>query len=387
MMGQAKNRGSQTDREQQAKAQRNVLVENNGLTQPTKNELKRVHLEEQQNRQAFLDEISNYQYISEDGWLILEPFCVYLSHCFGFDGVLELSPQPRDVYTHLLDLIRERMGDDEVKRKVQFQKIADWRPDLAYIYPERLKTCIHAGALVLASNDWIYDIGHALMGIPQTEEPVKYFAWAKEEWLAVHTFINGYHNAFSSFQKRIDRENISSRGFSLFEALHVALVKNIAYEEAVILLKDRHESYQAAMDQASNALQDGYYLEAIALEECLISNCLFNFLDSSGTKLSNPSFHTLLKEILDTEASAYDFPSELLGNLDKWRKARNKAIHGFISSRSSEIAVSRENFHELIKETAIQGEGYCKSVVSWYEVECVNFIRHEFPLKQKTTAH
>ncbi|TYP65354.1 hypothetical protein [Stutzerimonas stutzeri] len=55
--------------------------------------------EQQQGRQQFFDENSSYEYISENGWLILEPFGVYLSHCFGFDDILGMSPQPRDVYT------------------------------------------------------------------------------------------------------------------------------------------------------------------------------------------------------------------------------------------------------------------------------------------------
>lgn len=342
---------------------------------------------EHQAPQAFFDAISNYQYIREDGRLVLEPFCVYLSHCFGFDGILELSPQPRDVYMLLIDIIRERLGDEEARTKIQLQKIVDWRPELINIFPERHMTCIHVGALVLVSCDWIYEIGHTLMGIPASEEPVKYFSWAKEEWLAVHTFINGYHNAFMALQKRFDKEGISEQGYSLFEALHLARSKDIDFDDAVSQLKARHDTYQAAMSQISKALKDGYYLEAIALEECLISNCLFNFLDGTGTKLSNPSFHSMLKELSDKQDSAYEYPRELLRELDKWRLARNIAIHGFITARSAELDSSRATFHESAKATATLGEEHCKALVSWYEGECVNFIRHEFPSTQPRSIH
>lgn len=346
-----------------------------------------MNSEEQQERQAFFNYISHYPYIRQDGRLVLEPFCVYLSYCFGFDGILELSPQPRDVYMLLVEIIRERLGDEEAKKKIQFQNIADWRPELVHIYPERLMTCIHVAALAMVSHDWIYEIGHSLMGIPEPEEPGKYFAWAKEEWLAVHTFINGYHNAFFSFQKESDRESISKSGYSLFEALHVARAKGIDYDEAVSQLKARRSAYQAAIDQIAKALQDGYYLKAITLEECLISNCLFNFLNGIGSKLSNPTFHMLLKEMSERQDAACDYPRELLSELDKWRKARNTAIHGFISSISVELDLSRASFHKSVKTTALSGEEHCKAVVSWYEVECVNFVRHEFPLEHKLTVH
>ncbi len=287
----------------------------------------------------------------------------------------------------LIEIIRERLGDEEARKKIQRQNIADWRPELIHVFPERQMTCIHVAALTMVSHDWIYEIGHSLMGIPEPEEGGKYFAWVKEDWLAVYTFINGYHNALASFQKKLDRENISKSGYSSFEALHLARAKDINYDEAVSQLKGRHDAYQAAMSQISKSLENGYYLEAIALEECLISNCLFNFLDGIGRKLSNPSFHTLLKELSDKQDSAYDYPQELLSELDKWRKARNIAIHGFISSTSMELDRSRLNFNESAKATAHLGEGYCKAVVSWYEVECVNFVRHEFPREKKETVH
>lgn len=346
-----------------------------------------MDINEQQSRQAFYDEIVNYQFIREDGHLVLEPFCVYLSHCFGFDGILEISPKPREVYMLLIQIIQERLGDVEATKKIQVQGIKDWRPELAYIFPEKQMTCIHPGALVVVSHDWIYEIGHTLMKIPEPITPGKYFAWAKEEWLAVHAFINGYHNAFMTFQKQFDRDSIQRNGFSLFEALHIAYKKDIDFDSAVSLLKARHDSYLSALGQISRALNEAYYLEAIALQECLISNCLFNFLDAKGTKLSGPTFYALLKELGAEHSSAYGFPSELLHDLDAWRKARNNAIHGFISAHNEELNKSRANFTVSTQTTAVKGQALCSAVVSWYEVECVNFIRHEFPSESNRTVH
>lgn len=343
--------------------------------------------DEQYERQAFFDDVSNYPFIRPDGRLVLEPFGVYLSHCFGFDGILELSPQPIDVYMLLIEIIHRDLGNEDAQRYIQHQKIADWRSELAYIYPEKTMTCIHVGALTLVSNSWIYEIGHSLMGIPEPEAPSKYFSWVKEEWLAVHTFINGYHNAFASFQKQFDHDNISRTGYSMFEALHLARAQSINFDEAVSLLKARRQAHEAAMAQIQKAFKDHYYLEAIALEECLISNCLFNFLTGKGTRLSGPSFHTLLKAVADKQESAHVYPAELLLNIDTWRRARNTAIHGFISSATVEFDASRALFSESAKTTATEGEEYSKSIVSWYELECVNFVEHRFPAKLKKSMH
>lgn len=157
---------------------------------------------EQKERQEFFNDIKNYQYFRDDGFLILDPFGIYLSHCFGFDDILTKSPQPRDVWLLLLEIIKYKLGDADFKRYVHVQKIKDWNPEMVYIYPEKTMTCIHVSALTQISHDWIYAIGHDLMGITEPEKYKKYFDWVKEEWTAVFTFINGYHNALSLFQKK-----------------------------------------------------------------------------------------------------------------------------------------------------------------------------------------
>jgi len=345
-----------------------------------------MNIEEQKERQDFFDYISKYQYFRNDGRLLLEPFGVHLSHCFGFDGILEKSPQPTDVYLLLLKIIQDSLGEEDTRRYVQFQRIADWTPEMEFIYPDKTMTCIHVSALSQVSHDWIYAIGHDLMGIPDPE-PSKYFDWAREEWVAVYAFINGYHNALNLLQKKIDRDSINNNGYSSFEALHLCVKEDISFDEAVDLLRTRHESYQTALERIEKALNDGYFLEAITLEECLISNCLFNFLSNTGAKLTNPSFHLLLKEIIKSDAEFQERPTQLFEAIDKWRKARNTAIHGFITTRSDGLSQSKKEFQNLSETTSKEGESFCKLVVDWYELECVNFIKHEFPSKHSIITH
>jgi hypothetical protein len=340
-----------------------------------------MNSDEQKSAQEFLNAIATYQYIREDGRLLLEPFCVYLSHCFAFDGILEQSPQPRDMYVLLLEMIKNQLGADSAQSYIQHQNIADWTPDMAGIYPEKMATCVHPSALVSVSHEWIYEIGHNLMRIPEPETPSKYYDWVKEEWVAVYSFINGYHNALNSFQKDFDRKGIQDRGYSLFESLHLAKRQGIDFDAAVEILTTRHDSYQSAVLRVREAIQDGYFLEAVTLEECLISNCLFNYLVNTGTTLQNPSFKILLTAILKNTQKLDESTTSLFKKLDSWRVARNKAIHGFITAKSDSMSHSRRSFQRLAETTAKDGEALCETVVSWYEIECVNFIPHQFPAK------
>ncbi len=335
----------------------------------------------EEDRQSFFQLILEYTYIREGGRLQLEPFGVYLSHCFGHDGILDMSPYPNDVYTLLIDLIEEKYEDS---RFIERRTISDWKPEMAYIYPDKVVTCIHPAALIGVSHDWIYLIGHELMEIPHPDKTSKYFEWVKEEWTAVHAFINGFHNALHTFHKDFDRKGIKDKGFSAFEALHLSMQGDISYDDAVKVLSGRHSTYTSAIQRIESAISSSYFLEAITLEECLISNCIYNYLHSKGTRLRRPTFNSLLREVLNGTRPTNEAVTSLFEQIDTWRVSRNKSIHGFIEARSNGLEESARSFDLLANETAVKGLDYCNAVVSWYELECVNFITHEFPRNSRS---
>jgi hypothetical protein len=220
--------------------------------------------------------------------------------------------------------------------------------------------------------------------IPRSAKTSKYFSWIDEEWISVYAFINGYHNALYSFMKSFDRNSIEEKGYSVMEALHFALNQNIDIEEAEVILKARHISFQDALAQIEKSITNGFYLEAIALEECLISNCISNYLKSKGVRLIKPSFKMLLTEIRKSSYLSENSHKSLFKKIDTWRISRNKAIHGFVEATSNSLDQSRITFQELSEVTAREGDSFCKTVISWYRDECINFIPHEFPSNKVT---
>ncbi|MDB9744158.1 hypothetical protein OAA91_01375 [Fibrobacterales bacterium] len=337
-----------------------------------------MNKDEQEDRQEILEDLRRYEYINSDGYLILEPFGVYLSHCFGFDGILEISPQPKDVYDLLIQRINEKFSAEDVSRYVKIIGFNENTTVDLWIYQDKRMTLIHISALIQVTHDWIHDIGHILMEIPRPGDSPKYFYWAKEEWTAVFQFINGYHNFFSEYQKKIDLGGIEKSGFSAFEALYLSIDQDIDYAQAIKILKSRHEAYQAALKQIRRANESEFYLEAITLIENLISNCIYNYLRGNDKKPNNSTFHILIQEVLTLNKGVDDDVKELFKDVDIWRKGRNKSVHGFVKTKSDGLTQSYTEFLQLSKKTAKEGESFCKRVVSWYEKECINFFKHEF---------
>jgi hypothetical protein len=338
--------------------------------------MNRERLDEQS---RFLEFIKEYEYINDQGRLDLEAFCVYLSICFSCDEMLGKSPQPLDMYNLLIEILEDHSKDDDMTLWVQTQMLVDWTPEDAYMYPSRYRTYIHIAGLIHTMHFWVYEIGHTLMGIPEPNTPGKYFNWVDVEWSFVHTFINGFHNSYTSFLKKMDEKGVQDRGYSFFEALHQSKNSDVDFDEIINQLKKRSIAQNKAVERIDKAIDAGFYLEAITLEENLISNCLFNYLKSKGTHFKNPSFQKLLNGC--KELTLDDF--EMIHDVDTWRVKRNTAIHGFVESEIHSLSESEKDFLSFAKETSIEGRGLSQLICDWYVKQSVNFIPTEFETKKK----
>lgn len=325
-------------------------------------------------QEGFYEFIKSYEYILENGRMDLEAFCVNLSTCFACDNILYLSPQPRDMYDLLIQLLSDHAESGDMGLWVQTQNIIEWRPEHSHMYPEGYRTCIHVAGLIHVMHRWVYDIGHTLVNIPESDSTGPYFDWVRPDWLFVHTFINGFHDFFFNFLKELDRQAAPKSGCSSFEALHKAKKSGIDFDQAVNLIKIRASAQNRAMERIDKAIASGFYLEAIALSECVISNYLYNFLESNGERLSNPNF----KKLIDLSKNKNGGDWRLLEKIDGWRSERNKATHGFVESTIEEMVKSQGDFIEFSKEAAETGRDLCVSAFDWYANCAVNFIETRF---------
>ncbi len=224
--------------------------------------------------QSFLNDIASYKFIREDGNFVLEPFCIYLIEALIADEVTEKIPYVSDVYYLLMDVMRETIGAQMFEQYITRESINNWDSSHPVEFPKDEMTCIHISGLIQVSHIWISEIGYFSMEIPEPEKAEKYYHWVDENWTLTNAFITRYHDAVFTFLKNEDQKRIKEVGYSKFEALHLSKNKNCTFDEAVNILKSRHKTYLAALLKIQSAIRDGYFLEAIVLQENLISNCL-----------------------------------------------------------------------------------------------------------------
>lgn len=94
--------------------------------------------------------------------------------------------------------------------------------------------------------------------------------------------------------------------------------------------QERYELYKAAFEWIGKSISEGFYLEAISLEESLITDRLESYL--TWLKGTDFSFKTLgeLKRAIEMHETDDDLRQLVLGELDQWRQSRNKAAHEMV---------------------------------------------------------
>jgi hypothetical protein len=331
-------------------------------------------------RTYVLEELAAYVHINEQGRLDLDQFCCTLSSCFDFDEVLHLSPQPRDMFDLLVAIIQEEEGSEQRCRWVQQQKISDWKPEHARMYPDRIRTFIHISALVKHGHTWISEIGHGLMSLSQSETDREYYSWVKDEWFFTHLFIENYHNQLFEFCQKLDAQKAARGEVSSFEALFLATSKGIDYEEASEELSIRNNARSQAMARVELAISGRFFLEAITLEECIVSNCLFNYLLAKNEIMKEASLADLLKKMQRVNTNASQEVRRMFLEIDQWRASRNSSIHGFITTRTSELHKSTEEFLAFSEKTAVDGLSLTRQLLLWFSEESARFLPVRFPV-------
>lgn len=120
----------------------------------------------------------------------------------------------------------------------------------------------------------------------------------------------------------------------------------------------RYLRYKLAFDRLDEALEEGWLLEAISLEESIITDRLLSIFTS--TELAVSSKHSLgnliaqAKKLMTGSGSLIE--GDLFHELDQWREERNECIHAFCKLDDHAYAdKSAQIFSEKMWETAKKG--------------------------------
>jgi len=136
----------------------------------------------------------------------------------------------------------------------------------------------------------------------------------------------------------------------------------------------KYFSYMEAWGRIKKSIAHGFYLEAVTLEESIISDRLISYLVrvkavKPDAKLERQGFANLIKvwKYQVPEPIRDSFFTDLQTEIDKWREDRNKVVHGMVKSIPGTDHQDILNFKKEAELIALKGERLAKSLCNWYK--------------------
>jgi hypothetical protein len=137
---------------------------------------------------------------------------------------------------------------------------------------------------------------------------------------------------------------------------------------------EKYYSYREAWSRIKLAQENGFYLEAIAIQESIISDRIISYLHHEEIKAissTNDSQFISLNNLIQKWRS--EFPkglssgsySNLIEAVDQWRLSRNKVIHAIVKSKPGQPTQSIDLFLQQAKEAAEVGNKIAREVCNW----------------------
>lgn len=146
-------------------------------------------------------------------------------------------------------------------------------------------------------------------------------------------------------------------------------------DDAPISNRTKYESYKEAWRRMSAAREQGFFLEAITIQESIIFDRLRSFAEYAlTTQIEDKTPYSVLvghvERALNTDAKKlrlWDNDRDLIRKLKNWGDHRNRAVHRIVRSRPGTPTQPIDEFLEDARQTADDGAILARQVSDWFE--------------------
>lgn len=128
-------------------------------------------------------------------------------------------------------------------------------------------------------------------------------------------------------------------------------------------------SYRYAYSQMKKAIEGKFYLEAITIQESIITDRLLNFVIRNNIRsISEDELHktiAYLNKLIEHCKVHFD-DETIFVELNKFRISRNNCIHAMVKSFPGNPTQKVSEFQKLAKETSLSGKTLTRKVDAWH---------------------
>jgi hypothetical protein len=130
----------------------------------------------------------------------------------------------------------------------------------------------------------------------------------------------------------------------------------------------KYHSYKAAYSRMNLAMDKGFYLEAITIQESIISDRLLSFaVRSSQLVVTKEKLHSITFSKLIKISKVYFDNQKLVNDIENFRLKRNQCLHGFVKSFPGKPTIVVNDFMALLIQTSKAGKKLTREIDNWHK--------------------
>jgi hypothetical protein len=138
----------------------------------------------------------------------------------------------------------------------------------------------------------------------------------------------------------------------------------------------KFHSYREAWARIKDARRQKFFLEAITIQESIISDRLLSVLEKTWEVQLRPNTKKLVGQVIERwyseskkrfsadEASLVELTA-LHSRIDSWRSLRNDAVHGIVKSTVARLDDHIDAFLHTASQAAEEGEKIARAIDRW----------------------
>ena len=146
------------------------------------------------------------------------------------------------------------------------------------------------------------------------------------------------------------------------------------------------ENYAAAWRQIKKATESKFFIEALSIQESIISDRLLHHLHQYyNLPLRNRrNWHHKLNDLINEarSANADDRSARLFRRVNRWRNKRNNAVHALVRSDPGAKEISSDIFFVRARRAALVGKRIAREVDNWCRRDARRLVRLGAALRQ-----
>lgn len=129
----------------------------------------------------------------------------------------------------------------------------------------------------------------------------------------------------------------------------------------------KYLSYREAWTRIKIAQENGFYFEAVTLQESVISDRLHSYFIKTDIVLKRAYFGDLIKKWKELPVITHKQIENLQDAVDLWRSKRNRIIHAFVKTSADVDIDVVEIFLDDAQTIAGEGSILARAVCDWHE--------------------